>query len=398
MSAALFSLDGAAEPAAWLEPGGRAGKGLGPEPAGAVDEFESAVDLSAYIDAMAGVPTLELCHDELFADLFHSSQREPRPLKPEPDWGGPDGDGHGDAAGPGSLLPAQVAACAQTVVSLAAAAAQPTPPASPAPPRASPAPGPAPAPAPAPARERAAAGKRGPERGSPEYRQRRERNNLAVRKSRDKAKRRHQEMQRRLVELAAENEALQRRVEQLTRDLAGLRRFFERLPGAPERRYWGGGGSRAGPASERECADPPCLRAGTDGGTRLAAAFFYRFLTPVFVRIKQHLSHPCPCLSWRVRRALRPGGGPEKPAPPGELGSWGEAHGLGGGAGRGGPPSQPEPEPGWGKEVSRGPPKRVRFPPGLCFRFLASLDNFGVPHDNGAKSVPKFPQTGLFCW
>lgn len=49
-----------------------------------------------------------------------------------------------------------------------------------------------------------------------------------MRKSRDKAKRRHQEMQRRLVELAAENEALQRRVEQLTRDLAGLRRFFER--------------------------------------------------------------------------------------------------------------------------------------------------------------------------
>ncbi|KAM6214856.1 CCAAT/enhancer-binding protein delta [Rhynchocyon petersi] len=254
MSAALFSLDGpargvpwSAEPAAFYE-AGRSGKpGRTAEPCGlaelgstapAMYDDESAIDFSAYIDSMAAVPTLELCHDELFADLFNSNHKAggaagaasglellpggparppgpaPRPLKREPDWG------DGDAAG--SLLPAQVAACAQTVVSLAGA--QPTPPASPEPPRGSPCP-------PAPARDKGA--KRGPDRGSPEYRQRRERNNIAVRKSRDKAKRRNQEMQQKLVELSAENEKLQRRVEQLTRDLAGLRHFFKQLPGAP---------------------------------------------------------------------------------------------------------------------------------------------------------------------
>ncbi|XP_075405762.1 CCAAT/enhancer-binding protein delta [Tenrec ecaudatus] len=256
MSAALFSLDGPvrgapwpAEPAAFYE-AGRSGKpGRGAEQgslaelgaaAPAMYDDESAIDFSAYIDSMAAVPTLELCHDELFADLFNSNHKAgaaaaaaggvdllpggparlsgaaARPLKREPDWG--DGDA------PASLLPAQVAACAQTVVSLAAAA-QPTPPASPEPPRGSPGP-------PGPARDKGA-GKRGPDRGSPEYRQRRERNNIAVRKSRDKAKRRNQEMQQKLVELSAENEKLQRRVEQLTRDLSGLRQFFKQLPGSP---------------------------------------------------------------------------------------------------------------------------------------------------------------------
>ncbi|XP_025302353.1 CCAAT/enhancer-binding protein delta [Canis lupus familiaris] len=272
MSAALFSLDGPArgvswpaEPAAFYE-AGRAGKpGRGSEAGGAAEpgaagpamyDDESAIDFSAYIDSMAAVPTLELCHDELFADLFNSNHKAgagaaggaagaagaagagglellpggparaqgpgpaaPRPLKREPDWGA----GDGDAAG--SLLPAQVAACAQTVVSLAAA--QPTPPTSPEPPRGSPGPSPAGA-----ARDKTA-GKRGPDRGSPEYRQRRERNNIAVRKSRDKAKRRNQEMQQKLVELSAENEKLQQRVEQLTRDLAGLRQFFKQLPSPP---------------------------------------------------------------------------------------------------------------------------------------------------------------------
>ncbi|XP_047579625.1 CCAAT/enhancer-binding protein delta [Lutra lutra] len=262
MSAALFSLDGPARGAPWpAEPApfyeqGRAGKpGRGSESgtlsepgavAPAMYDDESAIDFSAYIDSMAAVPTLELCHDELFADLFNSNHKTgaagaavgalellpgglarthgpstaaPRPLKREPDWG--DGDA------PGSLLPAQVAACAQTVVSLAAAA-QPTPPTSPEPPRCSP----GPSPAPGPAREKSA-GKRGPDRGSPEYRQRRERNNIAVRKSRDKAKRRNQEMQQKLVELSAENEKLHQRVEQLTRDLAGLRQFFKQLPSPP---------------------------------------------------------------------------------------------------------------------------------------------------------------------
>ncbi|KAM5299502.1 CCAAT/enhancer-binding protein delta [Ctenodactylus gundi] len=251
MSAALFSLDGPARGAPWpadsapfYEPGraGKQGRGAEPgAPAPAMYDDESAIDFSAYIDSMAAVPTLELCHDELFADLFNSNHKAggaggagglellpggparppglagPRPLKREPDWG--DGDA------PGSLLPAQVAACAQTVVSLAAAA-QPTPPTSPEPPRGSP------GPSPAPAREKGG-GKRGPDRGSPEYRQRRERNNIAVRKSRDKAKRRNQEMQQKLVELSAENEKLHQRVEQLTRDLAGLRQFFKQLPSPP---------------------------------------------------------------------------------------------------------------------------------------------------------------------
>ncbi|ELV09918.1 DNA-dependent protein kinase catalytic subunit [Tupaia chinensis] len=68
---------------------------------------------------------------------------------------------------------------------------------------------------------------------SDEYKIRRERNNIAVRKSRDKAKRRNQEMQQKLVELSAENEKLHQRVEQLTRDLAGLRQFFKQLPSPP---------------------------------------------------------------------------------------------------------------------------------------------------------------------
>ncbi|POI24804.1 hypothetical protein CIB84_011446, partial [Bambusicola thoracicus] len=80
------------------------------------------------------------------------------------------------------------------------------------------------------ARERGA--KKCVDRFSPEYRQRRERNNIAVRKSRDKAKRRNQEMQQKLLELSAENEKLHKKIEQLTRDLSGLRHFFKQLPAA----------------------------------------------------------------------------------------------------------------------------------------------------------------------
>nr|AAH94715.1 CEBPD protein [Homo sapiens] len=95
MSAALFSLDGPArgapwpaEPAPFYEPG-RAGKpGRGAEPgalgepgaaAPAMYDDESAIDFSAYIDSMAAVPTLELCHDELFADLFNSNHKARAP-------------------------------------------------------------------------------------------------------------------------------------------------------------------------------------------------------------------------------------------------------------------------------------------------------------------------------
>ncbi|CAN2391232.1 DNA-binding transcription factor activity, partial [Pristimantis euphronides] len=65
---------------------------------------------------------------------------------------------------------------------------------------------------------------------STEYKQRRERNNLAVRKSRDKAKVRHQETQHKVLELATENERLQRRVEGLSRELCTLRNLYRQLP------------------------------------------------------------------------------------------------------------------------------------------------------------------------
>lgn len=69
-------------------------------------------------------------------------------------------------------------------------------------------------------------GKKRLEKDSDEYRQRRERNNLAVRKSRDKAKMRNLETQHKVLELAAENDRLQKRVEQLSRELATLRNLL----------------------------------------------------------------------------------------------------------------------------------------------------------------------------
>lgn len=64
------------------------------------------------------------------------------------------------------------------------------------------------------------------DKDSEEYRMRRERNNLAVRKSRDKAKMRNLETQHKVLELAAENDRLQKRVEQLSRELATLRNLL----------------------------------------------------------------------------------------------------------------------------------------------------------------------------
>ncbi|NWU89261.1 CEBPD protein, partial [Upupa epops] len=166
-------------PVAACKPGGvRGGCGMSGEEAGggpggsgtslaelsaaapAMYEDESAIDFSSYIDSMSAVPNLELCNDELFADLFNSNHK--------PERGGDYGDG----------------------------------------------------------------GKKCVDRFSPEYRQRRERNNIAVRKSRDKAKRRNQEMQQKLLELSAENEKLHKKIEQLTRDLTSLRHFFKQLPSA----------------------------------------------------------------------------------------------------------------------------------------------------------------------
>ncbi|KAL4623728.1 CCAAT/enhancer-binding protein beta-like [Arapaima gigas] len=64
------------------------------------------------------------------------------------------------------------------------------------------------------------------DKDSEEYRQRRERNNLAVRKSRDKAKMRNMETQHKVLELTAENHRLQKRVEQLSGELATLRNLL----------------------------------------------------------------------------------------------------------------------------------------------------------------------------
>lgn len=69
-------------------------------------------------------------------------------------------------------------------------------------------------------------GKKRLEKDSDEYRQRRERNNQAVRKSRDKAKIRNMETQHKVLELAAENDRLQKRVEQLSRELSTLRNLL----------------------------------------------------------------------------------------------------------------------------------------------------------------------------
>ncbi|XP_069813702.1 CCAAT/enhancer-binding protein delta [Dendropsophus ebraccatus] len=206
----------------------------------AIYDDESAIDFSSYIDSMASVPNLELCNDELFADLFNSNHKSvggeradcggdylsgllapqhpggkmhvPQ-LKKEPEWSDSDMS---------SSLPRQIATCAQTSMSL-----QPTPPTSPEP--SSAASSACPSPASSTTKDRSG-GKKNVDRFSPEYRQRRERNNIAVRKSRDKAKKRNQDMQQKLLELSSENEKLHKRIELLTRDLTNLRHFFKQLP------------------------------------------------------------------------------------------------------------------------------------------------------------------------
>ncbi|KAK7884388.1 hypothetical protein WMY93_027511 [Mugilogobius chulae] len=69
---------------------------------------------------------------------------------------------------------------------------------------------------PAPSAKSSGKSKKRLDKDSDEYRLRRERNNLAVRKSRDKAKMRNLETQHKVLELAAENDRLQKRVEQLS--------------------------------------------------------------------------------------------------------------------------------------------------------------------------------------
>ncbi|XP_054452338.1 CCAAT/enhancer-binding protein delta [Anoplopoma fimbria] len=217
--------------------------------AAAMYDDESAIDFSQYIESMTAVPNLELCNDELFLDLFntvkqekldfytmqspavlqgdqqqqhqqqqlYAAERRPdagmdkgsfcAPIKQESDWSDSDGS---------SSLPSQIESCAQTSVSLTTG--QPTPPTTPEPVSSL-----------SSAKSSPRKGKR-VDRYSVEYRQRRERNNIAVRKSRDKAKRRNIDMQQKLLELGSENDKLHKTIDQLTRELSGLRDFFKQMP------------------------------------------------------------------------------------------------------------------------------------------------------------------------
>lgn len=66
-----------------------------------------------------------------------------------------------------------------------------------------------------------------------EYHRRRERNNLAVRKSRDKAKQKQKESLHRLQELTAENKRLQLKAELLIKELVVLKGLFPSIGEIP---------------------------------------------------------------------------------------------------------------------------------------------------------------------
>lgn len=208
----------------------------------AIYDDESAIDFSQYIDSVG------LCNDELFLDLFNNVKQEKEfygmtgsvlpsvvntgyaaerkvdrsmdkgffsaPIKQESDWSDSDMS---------SSLPSQIETCAQTSVSLPTG--QPTPPTTPEPVSTA-----ASSAKSSPRKMGREKGKKSVDRFSLEYKQRRERNNIAVRKSRDKAKRRNMEMQQKMIELGAENDRLHKTIEQLTRELTGLRDFFKQIP------------------------------------------------------------------------------------------------------------------------------------------------------------------------
>ncbi|XP_034717995.1 CCAAT/enhancer binding protein (C/EBP) 1 [Etheostoma cragini] len=83
---------------------------------------------------------------------------------------------------------------------------------------------------------RAPVNKRSISKDSAEYRLRRERNNVAVRKSRDKARRRILLTQQRAMQLQEENQKLQMRIGQLTQELDTLKHIMSQrhLQGAAE--------------------------------------------------------------------------------------------------------------------------------------------------------------------
>lgn len=83
---------------------------------------------------------------------------------------------------------------------------------------------------------RAPVAKRSISKDSAEYRLRRERNNIAVRKSRDKARRRILMTQQRALQLQEENQKLQIKIGQLSQELDTLRHILsqQHLPGSEE--------------------------------------------------------------------------------------------------------------------------------------------------------------------
>ncbi|KAM9774898.1 CCAAT/enhancer binding protein (C/EBP) 1 isoform X1 [Syngnathus typhle] len=83
---------------------------------------------------------------------------------------------------------------------------------------------------------RAPVAKRSISKDSAEYRLRRERNNIAVRKSRDKARRRILMTQQRALQLQEENQKLQMKIGQLSQELDTLRHILsqQHLPGSDE--------------------------------------------------------------------------------------------------------------------------------------------------------------------
>ncbi|XP_061613238.1 CCAAT/enhancer-binding protein alpha [Phyllopteryx taeniolatus] len=283
--------ESAASAGGLLAPGGPAHAA---ELGGDIGDAETSVDLSAYIDPAA-------FNDDFLAELFHHPSRmravaaaeyehahvgpphvyakvdavpdakvfkadtddlyeharlRPVAIKQEPR----DEDllhtsaayrhhAHRYAPPPPPHLQYQVAHCAQTSVHLQPG--QPTPP---------------PTPAPSPhlhhrdlhhhhhhhhhqraAAAAAAAGgkpKKHVDKSSLEYRLRRERNNVAVRKSRDKTKMRNMETQQKVLELSSDNERLRRRVDHLSRELDTLRGVFrqqqqQQQPHAPDALYRG---------------------------------------------------------------------------------------------------------------------------------------------------------------
>ncbi|XP_002926056.2 CCAAT/enhancer-binding protein epsilon [Ursus americanus] len=261
------------EPRAGQQPLEFSGGRAGPGELGDMCEHEASIDLSAYIESG---------EEQLLSDLFavkpapearglkgpgtpafpHYLPPDPRPFAYPPHTFGPDRKalGPGIYSSPGSYDPRavavkeeprgpegsrgagrggynalqyQVAHCGQTAMHLPPALAAPSQPL-----RVLKAPVAAAAPpcspllkAPSPAGP-SHKGKKAVNKDSLEYRLRRERNNIAVRKSRDKAKRRILETQQKVLEYMAENERLRSRVEQLTQELDTLRNLFRQIPEA----------------------------------------------------------------------------------------------------------------------------------------------------------------------